>query len=210
MANLKRTREDILEAVIDAIHRKGLTATGLSELFRLSGASSGSFYNYFASKKELGHALIDFEWMKLQRHVLEPATACESPIDQIFWILHRLEQKQLDEPFCGGCLLGNLIVDLVEQDSRFRDHLMQIFNKWEGALAQILRQGQEQLRPEVNPDRLAEQLMTVIEGSLLMSKLHRSPDRLGRDFALARQLVKDSLKGQVLQLAASHGAEPLS
>jgi len=35
MANLKRTREDILEAVIDTIHRKGLTATGLSELFTL-------------------------------------------------------------------------------------------------------------------------------------------------------------------------------
>ena len=84
MANLKRTREDILASVINTIHRKGLTATGLSELFALSGASSGSFYNYFESKQALGHALIDFEWQKLKKNVLEPATQqSESAIEQL-------------------------------------------------------------------------------------------------------------------------------
>lgn len=209
MANLKRTREDILEAVIGVVHRKGLMATGMNELFRLSGASAGSFYNYFASKQDLGHALIDFEWNKLQEHVLDPAAACENPLDQIFDILNRLEQKQLDEPFCGGCLLGNLIVDLAEQDSGFREHLMQIFNQWESALAKILRQGQPQLRPEVNPDRLAEQLMTVIEGALLMGKLRRNPDRLSRDFALARQLVKNAVQTPPSRLIKSHRAEAI-
>jgi len=124
MANLKRTREDILEAVIDTIHRKGLTATGLSELFTLSGASSGSFYNYFESKQALGHALIDFEWQKLAQNVLAPAVQQPgSPLEQLFWMLDTLEAKQHQEPFCGGCLLGNLIVDLVEQDDSFREHL---------------------------------------------------------------------------------------
>ena len=85
MANLKRTREDILESVIDTVHRNGLMSTGLSKLFHLSGASSGSFYNYFSSKQELGHALIDFEWEKLQANVLAPAAErYESPIDQLF------------------------------------------------------------------------------------------------------------------------------
>ncbi len=69
MANQKRTREDILESVIDTVHRKGFVATSLSELFKLSGASSGSFYNYFASKQALGHALIDLEWEKLQQRI---------------------------------------------------------------------------------------------------------------------------------------------
>ena len=62
MVNLKRTREDILQAVIGTVHQQGLVATSMSELLNKSGASSGSFYNYFHSKDELGHALIDFEW----------------------------------------------------------------------------------------------------------------------------------------------------
>ena len=195
MANLKRTREDILEAVIDTVHRKGLTATGLSELFALSGASSGSFYNYFESKQALGHALIDFEWDKLAQNVLEPAALQrESPIDQIFWILDTLEAKQTREPFCGGCLLGNLIVDLVEQDASFREHLQQVFDRWEGAIAQRLHAGRDRLWPTTDPDLLAAQIMTVIEGAMLMGKLHRDTDRLHASFDVARQLLTLALK----------------
>jgi TetR/AcrR family transcriptional repressor of nem operon len=195
MANLKRTREDILESVIDTVHRKGLTATGLSELFHLSGASSGSFYNYFESKQALGHALIDFEWDKLEKNVLVPAASqAASPIEQVFWILDTLEAKQQKEPFCGGCLLGNLIVDLVEQDASFRDHLQQVFTRWEGAIAEKLEQAQTQLQPGVDPQILASQIMTVIEGAMLMGKLHRDTVRLHRSFDAARQLLTLALK----------------
>ncbi|MEM9806340.1 MAG: TetR/AcrR family transcriptional regulator [Cyanobacteria bacterium P01_D01_bin.56] len=194
MANLKRTRDDILNSVVNTVHRQGLTATGLSKLFEVSGASSGSFYNYFQSKHELGHALIDFEWSQLQANVLEPAVSqSDDPIQQLFWILDRLEEKQLKEPKCGGCLLGNLIVDLVEQNDSFRDHLMQIFSKWEGAIAQTLHQAKPQLRDDVNPGDLAEQIITAIEGAMLMGKLHRNPSRLKRSFDIARQVLKSAL-----------------
>lgn len=195
MVNLKRTREDILESVLETVHRQGLTATGLSELFKLSGASSGSFYNYFRSKHELGHALIDFEWSLLQSNVLEPAIAqSNNPIEQLFWILDRLEEKQLKSPKCGGCLLGNLIVDLVEQDPSFREHLIQVFSKWEGALAQTLRQAKPQLRASVNPEQLAEQLLIAIEGAMLLGKLHRDETKLRRGFDSARQLLSHALE----------------
>lgn len=194
MANLKRTREDILKSVVNTVHRQGLTATGLNKLFEVSGASAGSFYNYFRSKHELGHALIDFEWSQLQTNVLEPAVSqSDDPIEQIFWILDRLEEKQLKEPKCGGCLLGNLIVDLVEKDPAFHEHLMEVFRQWEGDFAQILRQAQPQLRSDINPEHLAEQLITAIEGAMLMGKLHRSEARLKRGFDLARQMLRAAL-----------------
>jgi len=204
MANLKRTREDILEAVIDTVHRKGLTATGLSELFSLSGASSGSFYNYFESKQALGHALIDFEWAKLQQNVLAPAAAQHaSPIDQILGILDMLEAKQTREPFCGGCLLGNLIVDLVEQDDSFREHLQQVFDRWEAAIAQRLRAASDHLHSGIDPDILAAQMMAAIEGAMLMGKLHRDPTRLRRSFDVARQLLHHATVPQDHQVSAS-------
>ena len=194
MANLKRTREDILKSVVDTVHRQGLTATGLSQLFEVSGASSGSFYNYFRSKHELGHALIDFEWSQLQTHMLEPAKFhSDDPIEQIFWVLDRLEEKQLKEPKCGGCLLGNLIVDLVEQDESFQRHLMQVFGQWEEAIAQMLHRARPRLKTDVAPERLAEQLITAIEGAMLMGKLHRSEARLKRGFNLARQTLRGAI-----------------
>ncbi|MEM6453367.1 MAG: TetR/AcrR family transcriptional regulator [Cyanobacteria bacterium P01_D01_bin.105] len=199
MVNLKRTREDILKSVVNTVHRQGLTATGLSELFKISGASSGSFYNYFRSKHELGHALIDYEWAQLQQAVLEPAASqTDDPVDQVFWILDRLEAKQLKNPKCGGCLLGNLVVDLVEQDPSFREHLMRVFDLWEGAIAQILHQAKPQLEPGIKPDTLAEQLITTIEGAMLMGKLHRSPNKLKTGFNSARQLLSHALRERAL------------
>ncbi|MEM9450845.1 MAG: TetR/AcrR family transcriptional regulator [Cyanobacteria bacterium P01_E01_bin.6] len=194
MVNQKRTKEDILKAVIGTVHRQGLIATSLNQLFTLSGASSGSFYNYFRSKNELGHALIDFEWELLSSSVLEPAQQdSDDPIDQVFAILDRLEAKNLEQPNCGGCLLGNLVVDLVEQDPSFREHLTRIFDQWEQTIAQALTRAQDRLRPGIHPATLAEQILTIVEGTMLMGRLRHEPERIRRGFASAKQLVHSAL-----------------
>lgn len=195
MVNLKRTKEDILKSVFNTIHVKGLTGTGLGELFQVSGASSGSFYNYFRSKQDLGHALIDFEWSQLKSNILDAAIRqTDKPIDCLFWIIDRLEAKQLESPQCAGCILGNFIVDLAEQDPSFRTHLQTIFALWQKAIADILRQGKSQLKPDVDPDLLAEAILTSLEGAMLMGKLYRNPERIHRNFDLVRNLVTQAIE----------------
>lgn len=191
MANLKRTREDILKSVIETVHRQGLVATSLSELCAASGASSGSFYNYFRSKHDLGHALIEFEWSLLSSRVLAPTLDSDGDaFARVEAMLDRLEAKNLERSDCDGCLLGNLVVDLVEQDPSFRDHLTDVFDRWEQAIARVLDQAP--LRPELDPDCLAEELLTIVEGTLLMSRLRRRPERIRRGFDRARQLLRDA------------------
>ena len=195
MVNQKRTKEDILKAIVDTVHRQGLVATSINQLLTLSEASSGSFYNYFRSKKELGHALIDFEWELLSSSVLEPAQQdSDDPINQILAMLDRLEAKNLEQPNCGGCLLGNLVVDLVEQDPSFREHLTLIFDQWEQTIARALISAQDRLRPEIEPTALAEQILTLVEGTMLMGRLRHDTERIRRGFTSAKQLVHNALK----------------
>ena len=195
MVNLKRTREDILQSVFNTVHAKGLTGTGLNELFRISGASSGSFYNYFSSKQDLGHALIDFEWSQLKSSIIEPAQQLEgSAIARILWIINRLEAKQIAYPECSGCILGNFIVDLAEQDPSFRTHLQKIFDLWQNAIADILHQDRTQLKPHIDPDLLAQDIITSLEGAMLMGKLYRDPERICRSFALVKDLINKAAK----------------
>lgn len=195
MVNLKRTREDILKSVFDTVHTRGLTGTGLNELFRVSGASSGSFYNYFRSKQELGHALIDFEWSQLQTNILVPALQQgNNARDRILWIIDRLEAKQIESPQCSGCILGNFIVDLAEQDPSFRTHLQEIFALWQNAIADLIREGPNEFKPDVEPNLLAEAIITSLEGAMLMGKLYRTPERISRSFALVRDIVNRAVK----------------
>jgi TetR/AcrR family transcriptional repressor of nem operon len=194
MANLKRTREDILTSAIDLVHRQGLQSTGLKELFAATQASSGSFYNYFQSKDEFAHALIDFQWHKIRENAfLSASQVTDDPIQRLILTIDKIEAKHLSEINCAGCLLGNLIVDLAEYNETFRKHLQQVFNEWQALFAQMLRDGKEQLSDRIDPDLLAEQILTMLEGVLLIARLYDQPDRLKRGFISIRQLIKDAL-----------------
>jgi TetR/AcrR family transcriptional repressor of nem operon len=195
MANLKRTREDILSSAIDLVHRQGLQSTGLKELFVATQASSGSFYNYFQSKDEFAHALIDFQWQKIRDTAfLSASQITDDPIQRLLLTLEKIEAKHLDEINCAGCLLGNLIVDLAEYDETFREHLQKVFDEWQSLFSQMLHDGKEQLSDQTDPDLLAEQILTMLEGVLLIARLYDQPDRLKRGFSSIRQLIQNSLK----------------
>lgn len=194
MVNLKRTRDDILVSVMDVIHHQGFQSTGLKELFAISGTSSGSFYNYFQSKNELGYALIEFKWQQIKANILDPmVVVCDDPIDGLFWMIDQLEAKHLAEPDCAGCFLGNLIVDLAKYNPEFETALQQVFLDWESAIAQQLKAGKKQLRQDIQPNLLAEQIMSMIEGVLLTARLYNDSNRLKRGFTGIRQFVRSSL-----------------
>jgi TetR/AcrR family transcriptional regulator, transcriptional repressor for nem operon len=196
MTNVKRTREDILDSVLELIHRQGFQSTGLKELFAASNSSSGSFYNYFGSKDELGHALIDFKWSKIKARILQPFSDRsyeQDPIALTFAIIDLMEASHLEEIDCSGCLLGNFIVDLAEHNPSFRIHLTRIFDEWQGIIAKSLDRAKSQLKPNSEPEFLAEEILTVMEGVLLMNRLYANQDRLKRGFNAMRNLVKASL-----------------
>lgn len=195
MVNRKRTREDILEATLGSVHQKGLHGIGLAELFKVSGASSGSFYHYFASKDELGHALIDFDWHRLKTTLIDPAADhSDDPIAQILWMIDALEAKHLESAGCFGCFLGNLVVDLAEYDPSFREHLIAVFDQWQQAFANRLILGKVQLKAEIVPETLAEEMLTLIQGVLLLGRLYQQPNRLRSGFNQVRQLLYGALR----------------
>jgi TetR/AcrR family transcriptional regulator, transcriptional repressor for nem operon len=194
MVNLKRTKEDILASVLDLVHYQGFQSTGLKDLLSKSGTSSGSFYNYFSSKNELAHALIDFQWKQIQTHVLAPAIASSTdPIQQLVTMIDRLEAQHIAQTDCAGCFLGNLIVELPKQDASFQRHLSLVFDAWQEHLAICLRAAQAQLQPHVHPNELAEQLLTLIEGVSLMGRLYSQPERISRQFDTVRQMLRYAL-----------------
>jgi TetR/AcrR family transcriptional repressor of nem operon len=86
------------------------------------------------------------------------------PIQRLILTIDKIEAKHLSEINCAGCLLGNLIVDLAEYNETFRTHLQLIFDEWQALFAQMLRDGKDQLSDRTDPDLLAEQILTMLEG----------------------------------------------
>src|SRR5690349_7672210 len=54
-----RTREAMLAAAFDEMHRSGFRGASLEVILARSGVTKGAMYHHFADKEALGHAVID-------------------------------------------------------------------------------------------------------------------------------------------------------
>src|ERR1700682_4759072 len=52
-------REEILSAGLETLHLRGFNATSVQDIAEAAGVPKGSFYNHFASKDDLGAAVVE-------------------------------------------------------------------------------------------------------------------------------------------------------
>ena len=71
-----------------------------------------------------------------------------------------------------GCALGNLVVELSDQDEQARTSLSGHFATWKGLLANGFRRMQDDgiLSVKADPDALATGLMAALQGGYLLAQ----------------------------------------
>src|SRR5660398_214899 len=53
-----RTKERVLAGATEIFHRQGFSGTSIHDLIRETGVKKGNLYHYFASKEEMGLAVL--------------------------------------------------------------------------------------------------------------------------------------------------------
>jgi TetR/AcrR family transcriptional repressor of nem operon len=154
---------------------KGYTATSLDDVLRESGVGKGSFYHFFRSKEELGHAILD---TIVQGFIAKTVDPCFSdpavkPISQIRCFLDRVVATQRAGNCVGGCPLGNLASELSDVHEGFRSRLAEVFSVWRGRLTRALEQAQQrhEVRGDCRPEAVAHFVVASLEGAILMTKV---------------------------------------
>ena len=88
-----------------------------------------------------------------------------------------------------GCALGNLVVELSDQDEQARTSLSAHFAAWEGLLAKGFRRMKDDgiLNATADPDALATGLMAALQGGYLLAQADHdvAPMATALDMALA-------------------------
>ena len=176
-------RERILDAAAQLFHRRGFQPTSLDEIVDASGVCRSNLYYHFASKEELGLAVLDRLAERFGVAVIE-----ETLRDERVSARERLERflaavtDGLETGACRrGCPFGNLAAELAGDHPKFRERLSDLFRRWEKAVAACLRDGVRcgQFRSDLDVDRVATALVSQFEGAVLLSKTygHTGPVR---------------------------------
>ncbi|MGA7827539.1 MAG: TetR family transcriptional regulator C-terminal domain-containing protein [Geobacteraceae bacterium] len=175
------SKDEIVQVGLDIILSKGFSATGVEAILKQANVPKGSFYNFFTSKEEFGLAIID--------KYVEEAGAHFSAIfnDESLPPLERIRKSfetritRFEGYDCSkGCLIGNLSLEMSDHYERVRERLEQALQGWAKGLSTLLLQAQrEKTIPEdLDPEMLAENLISSFEGALLRSKVKKSPEPL--------------------------------
>jgi TetR/AcrR family transcriptional repressor of nem operon len=167
----ERTRERILQTAVDLFHERGINATTLGDVLRVSGTGKGQFYQHFPSRE----ALID-EVLERHRAFLAAAAPIASWDDLRGWLHHYLE-LQRSFGYRRGCPVGTAAYALQPDQDLPRSTLKQIFDHMRQALAAFF--GAEQragrLRAGAEPRRLADFTVAAVQGAMLLGLLERGP-----------------------------------
>jgi TetR/AcrR family transcriptional repressor of nem operon len=178
-------REHIIDAATRLIHLRGYHATSIEDILRATGLGKGNFYHYFASKEELGFAILDRQTARFAEGALGKAFGGNrDPLEQINTYLDLLLERARKARCRGGCLVGNLAQELSDTHEGFRRRLARAFEAWRAFLEGRLHRARElgRLRPGADPARLSRFLLAGIEGAILLAKVRKDASVLAECF----------------------------
>lgn len=168
-------REEILAAGLETLHRRGFNATSVQDITEAAGVPKGSFYNHFASKEDLGAAVVAIYSEKgaVRRQAL--ADTAVAPLARLRSYFEGLV-GWAPHPGSPGCLLGNFGAELSNQSPAIRAQLGVAFADWRRSLAQVIAEAQRigELAAADDPDLLAAFVIDAWEGAVLRSKVEQS------------------------------------
>lgn len=184
----RATRDRIVEAACDLVFERGVASLNLDDVRKMTGTSKSQLYHYFRDKDDLIHAVVVRQGERVlgaHRPALEAVDGwarLKRWRDLVVRLVRAVEWH-------GGCPVGSLANELAESDELSRLRLVEIFDEWQGMLADALNRmvADGQLRRGTDVSKLATATMASLQGGLLLTKTTRSarPLEVALDAAIA-------------------------
>lgn len=186
------TRTSLLESSYTLMLAHGYAATGVDEICRHAQVSKGSFYHFFKTKQQCAMEM-------LKHHMAGAQATLEEGLDlsglnrldgAIAYVKH-LEGLS-ETVFRDGCLIGAFALELAESHPELRQEVSRelhaMASHFEEVLSPLTQCGPSQAAPSAR--ELAEQMLTAIEGGVVLSKAHGNPRYVSQALRLFRHYLE--------------------
>jgi AcrR family transcriptional regulator len=159
-------------ALASEVGLEGVTIGALAERARMS--KSGLFA-HFDSKEALQIAIIDEAEGRFVEDVVAPALRKPRGEPRLRALLENWLEWSTADFMPGGCVFVASIADLDDQTGPVRDRLAETQRDWLATLSKAIRLAIEEghFRADVDPARMAYELLAAAYGSHLLSRLLR-------------------------------------
>jgi AcrR family transcriptional regulator len=185
--SIPSTADRLVFSAMRLFSEKGYGSTSVADILREAGANSGSLYHAFPTKQDLLLEVLrryrDGIWPMLLRPAWD---GVGDPIERVFALLGRYRAMLVDGGCLYGCPIGSLALELHEPDPPVRELLSVNFKGWVAAIEVCLEAARARLPKDADIRRLAQFVLTVMEGGVMQSRTHRSPEAFDAGVASLR------------------------
>lgn len=196
MGRKARAPEHILDAAALLFWRHGYYSVGVEAICAAAGENKGSLYHHFTDKEGLGQAVISRNAARVLDLLAEGDIAAQ-PDQRIlkyfaFVINEQIAEKKQSGRF-PGCPFGRLMQELAGQPNaqRMEAELRRWFRGITAFLAREFRRMPRGARLSRRRLRaLAEELLTLWQGSLAMARIENQRRPLFRALRRTRELLR--------------------
>lgn len=168
------TKDKIIAAGAEIIHRKGFHHTGIQEVLQGAGVPKGSFYFYFKNKEDFGLQVID-HFDRIFADMSEPILADRAiaPLKRIEALLDFFIDLFTGLEFTGGCPIGNLSQEMGDLNPIFSDKLLESVELMASRYATVLYEARTagDLDLELDPKETALFIISGWHGALIRMKI---------------------------------------
>lgn len=170
----EKTMQYIIEQVAPIFNKKGYVGTSLSDLTEATGLTKGCIYGIFKNKDEVAIEAFKYNLAIITDSFFKEISDNRiSPLDKLL-LLPKTYLKRYDNIVTmGGCPILNTAVDADDTHPELKKMAQNIVSRINKSLALVIEEGisKEQIKPETNPDKVAEIMISLVEGGFMMAKL---------------------------------------
>ncbi|MBF2094610.1 MAG: TetR/AcrR family transcriptional regulator [Synechococcales cyanobacterium K44_A2020_017] len=163
-------RDRIMQAASTLFYQEGVQNVGIDRIITESGVAKMSLYNHFKSKDALIAAWLqqrDVNWREwFQKTVEKQATA---PAERLLAMFDVLEEW-FSQPDFRGCAFINSSVELVDPEHPGYQVAIEHQQALYGYILHLVQAAELD-----HPNAVAEQLLLLVEGAIVVAMMRRSP-----------------------------------
>jgi TetR/AcrR family transcriptional regulator, transcriptional repressor for nem operon len=168
----RETRARLLREGAQLFSVKGYFLTTVDDVMAKAALTKGGFYAHFASKEDLGRAVIEHATGIWVERVVQRIAGVTDPREQLRALLEAYRAYAVDRTFEGGCFFVNLAIEMDDQHEEFRRLIDERFAQFRMVVMAIVQAGKAAsvFRADTPEEALATVVVGYLTGTMMQAK----------------------------------------
>ncbi len=193
------TKAMIIEKAAALFNQQGYAGSSMSDIMQVTRLQKGGIYNHFRSKDDLALQAFDYAVSQIQKRYREAWASKQHAVERLQAIVDvfRIYINNPENPIIkGGCPLLNTAIESDDAHPALKARAQQAMDSWRLLFRRIIEKGLKkgEVNPNIDADEVASIMISLLEGSIMMSKLNDDSIHLERAIKHLTNYINTHLK----------------